>query len=440
MAREMKDSGIEWVGEIPNNWRTCRICAIASTEKESINPKDAPYSLFEEFSMPAYDTGNSPQIVQGENIDSSRTLLRKNAILVNKLNVNKERIWDASISNEHTAVCSSEFVALYPREVLPRYLYYVLKNPRITNYLISLSTGTTNSQRRINPLDIYHCVIPMPHGEIEQHHIVSFLDSKCAEIDKAVEATKASIEEYKKLRQAIITEAVTKGLDPNVEMKDSGIEWIGEIPATWTSMPTKNMFLIGKGLSITKDNLEETGVPTISYGQIHAKYNTGTHLDDRMFRYVNESYLQSNKQSLVHKGCFVFADTSEDLEGCGNCVYADREGEFFAGYHTVTLFPKECEDNKYFAYLFRTNEWRRQIRSVLTEVKVYSVSQKIIRRTSIIIPPESEQKEICSYLDTKCAEIDSLIKSKEKLIEELTAYRKSLIFEYVTGKKEVPAV
>ena len=221
-------------------------------------------------------------------------------------------------------------------------------------------------------------------------------------------------------------------------MKDSGIEWIGEIPATWTSMPTKNMFLIGKGLSITKDNLEETGVPTISYGQIHAKYNTGTHLDDRMFRYVNESYLQSNKQSLVHKGCFVFADTSEDLEGCGNCVYADREGEFFAGYHTVTLFPKECEDNKYFAYLFRTNEWRRQIRSVLTEVKVYSVSQKIIRRTSIIIPPASEQKEICSYLDSKCSEIDSLIKSKEKLIEELTAYRKSLIYEYVTGKKEVP--
>ena len=426
MAREMKDSGIEWIGVIPKHWTTIKLKNThdGMNVGESI---DKEYWEESDGDVVFYTAGLNPITTTYRHFppekytSSNDLLLARNGTPYVYLPIEK------SVYTDH--IIRVKIKDGYSK----KYIMYCLQrsiNAEIVD-TVSIATWSASIWNR-------QC-LPLPSYE-EQKLIASFLDSKCAEIDKAIETTKASIEEYKKLRQAIITEAVTKGLDPDVEMKDSGIEWIGEIPATWTSMPTKNMFLIGKGLSITKDNLEETGVPTISYGQIHAKYNTGTHLDDRMFRYVNESYLQSNKQSLVHKGCFVFADTSEDLEGCGNCVYADREGEFFAGYHTVTLFPKECEDNKYFAYLFRTNEWRRQIRSVLTEVKVYSVSQKIIRRTSIIIPPASEQKEICSYLDSKCSEIDSLIKSKEKLIEELTAYRKSLIYEYVTGKKEVPAV
>ena len=440
MAREMKDSGIEWIGEIPRHWDVRPIknsFSIVSgstpdSDKAEYWEGDIPWITPADFkTIDKYTSGGSRFITEKGYDSCSTNMIPKGSIIFSK------RAPIGSVVINKIDLCTNQgcLSCIKNDKTDSAYFYYLMS---IYDDVFNLfGSGTTFKE--ISATTFGDFILPLP-PLVEQQLVSSFLDSKCAEIDKAIDATKASIEEYRKLRQAIITETVTKGLDPDVEMKDSGIEWIGEIPATWTSMPTKNMFLIGKGLSITKDNLEETGVPTISYGQIHAKYNTGTHLDDRMFRYVNESYLQSNKQSLVHKGCFVFADTSEDLEGCGNCVYADREGEFFAGYHTVTLFPKECEDNKYFAYLFRTNEWRRQIRSVLTEVKVYSVSQKIIRRTSMIIPPASEQKEICSYLDSKCSEIDSLIKSKEKLIEELTAYRKSLIFEYVTGKKEVPAV
>ena len=440
MAREMKDSGIEWIGEIPRHWDVRPIknsFSIVSgstpdSDKAEYWEGDIPWITPADFkTIDKYTSGGSRFITEKGYDSCSTNMIPKGSIIFSK------RAPIGSVVINKIDLCTNQgcLSCIKNDKTDSAYFYYLMS---IYDDVFNLfGSGTTFKE--ISATTFGDFILPLP-PLVEQQLVSSFLDSKCAEIDKAIDATKASIEEYRKLRQAIITETVTKGLDPDVEMKDSGIEWIGEIPATWTSMPTKNMFLIGKGLSITKDNLEETGVPTISYGQIHAKYNTGTHLDDRMFRYVNESYLQSNKQSLVHKGCFVFADTSEDLEGCGNCVYADREGEFFAGYHTVTLFPKECEDNKYFAYLFRTNEWRRQIRSVLTEVKVYSVSQKIIRRTSMIIPPASEQKEICSYLDSKCSEIDSLIKSKEKLIEELTAYRKSLIYEYVTGKKEVPAV
>ena len=442
MAREMKDSGIEWLGYVPKAWVVRQLKSCVNVLRGG-SPRPIDEYLTDDIDglnwIKIGDTEKGKryinsvrQKIKKSGLSKTRQVHRGDLLLTNSMSFG-----EPYILNVDGCIHDGWLVFTDIKEIDKEYLYYFLLSPTCKDQFSITADGGVVQNLNIEKVQSSIILLPVIS---EQHKIVDFLDSKCAEIDKAIEATKASIEEYKKLRQAIITEAVTKGLDPNVEMKDSGIEWIGEIPATWTSMPTKNMFLIGKGLSITKDNLEETGVPTISYGQIHAKYNTGTHLDDRMFRYVNESYLQSNKQSLVHKGCFVFADTSEDLEGCGNCVYADREGEFFAGYHTVTLFPKECEDNKYFAYLFRTNEWRRQIRSVLTEVKVYSVSQKIIRRTSIIIPPASEQKEICSYLDSKCSEIDSLIKSKEKLIEELTAYRKSLIFEYVTGKKEVPAV
>ena len=239
-----------------------------------------------------YDSCSTNMIPKGSIIFSKRAPI--GSVVINKIDLCTNQGCLSCIKNDKTDSA---------------YFYYLMS---IYDDVFNLfGSGTTFKE--ISATTFGDFILPLP-PLVEQQLVSSFLDSKCAEIDKAIDATKASIEEYRKLRQAIITETVTKGLDPDVEMKDSGIEWIGEIPATWTSMPTKNMFLIGKGLSITKDNLEETGVPTISYGQIHAKYNTGTHLDDRMFRYVNESYLQSNKQSLVHKGCFVFADTSEDLE------------------------------------------------------------------------------------------------------------------------------
>ena len=217
-------------------------------------------------------------------------------------------------------------------------------------------------------------------------------------------------------------------------MKDSGIKWIGEIPEEWEVVPFKSYFKLSKGLNITKENLVPNGIPVISYGQIHSKTNTGTAVNADLIRYVPKDFLETNPNCLLSVGSFIFADTSEDKEGCGNAVYVNDETNpfLFAGYHTIIANPKQYIKNKYLAYLFLTDCWRTQIRSVVTGIKVYSINQKCLNASTIICPPLSEQQRIATYLDTKCGEIDELIGIQEKFIEELKSYKQSVITEAVT--------
>lgn len=214
------------------------------------------------------------------------------------------------------------------------------------------------------------------------------------------------------------------------EMKDSGVEWIGEIPANWKIVPLKSLFSFGKGLPITKDNLEDTGIPVISYGQIHAKWNSGVTTHRELLRYVNESYLDTNPQSLVRRGDLIMADTSEDREGCGNCAYVDTDETLFAGYHTIILRSINETDNKYLAYLFLTDSWRSQIRQAVSGVKLFSVSRRILGSVSVIVPDNAD--EIVAYLDDKCAQVNTLIANVQAQIEKLKDYKQSVITEVVT--------
>jgi len=216
------------------------------------------------------------------------------------------------------------------------------------------------------------------------------------------------------------------------ELKDSGIEWIGQIPKEWKIVPFKAYFTTGKGLSFTKADLTPQGHAVVSYGQVHSKVNTGTRLDDTLLRYIPDSITENGDASRMNKGDFIFADTSEDLEGCGNCVYVDRNMELYAGYHSVTAKPKVQYDNKFFAYYFQTPCWRSQIRSRVTGIKVYSISQSIINKTYIFVPPLSIQQKIADYLDKVCGEIDEMVALQETMIEELKAYKQSVITEAVT--------
>ena len=216
------------------------------------------------------------------------------------------------------------------------------------------------------------------------------------------------------------------------EMKHSGIEWIGEIPKEWKVMPFKQKYELGKGLSITKADLVEEGIPVISYGQIHSKGNTGTTIKDELIRYVPDEFLDGNASSLVKKGDIIFADTSEDLDGCGNCVYIDRDITIFAGYHTIIAKYLSSKPNNYLSYLFKTDCWRSQIRSSVNGVKLFSVPQRLLGKTTIIVPSFSEQQKIANYLDKVCGEVDEMIALQEQMIEELKAYKQSVITEAVT--------
>ena len=163
----------------------------------------------------------------------------------------------------------------------------------------------------------------------------------------------------------------------------------------------------------------------------------GTSIKDSLIRFVPELYLKENKQSLVSYGDVIFADTSEDRDGCGNCVFVDRNDTLFAGYHTIIAKNISDYKNNYFSYLFQTDCWRLQIRSLVNGVKLFSIPQKLLSTTSLIVPTQKEQQTIANYLDQKCKDIDELISVKKDKIEKLKAYKKSVIFEYVTGKKQV---
>ena len=215
-------------------------------------------------------------------------------------------------------------------------------------------------------------------------------------------------------------------------MKDSGVEWLGDIPADWSVVNIRKLFSFGKGLSITKEDLRESGQPVVSYGQIHSKLNSGTALTPELIRFVDDDYLQSNPQSLVKRGDFIFADTSEDLAGCGNCVYVDADAPIFAGYHTIILRNKTCADLKYCAFLFQSDAWRKQIREQVTGVKLFSISQKILRATSVLLPPLDEQQRIATFLDDKCARIDSVIEKTRASIEEYKKLKQAVITRAVT--------
>lgn len=222
--------------------------------------------------------------------------------------------------------------------------------------------------------------------------------------------------------------------------KDSGIAWIGEIPEHWEVRRMKSIYNFGKGLNITKADLVDKGISVISYGQIHSKLNTGTCIKDSLIKYVPEIFLENNNASLVKKGDIIFADTSEDLEGCGNCIYIDRDMLLYAGYHTIIAKNISTFINKYFSYLFQTDCWRSQIRKTVNGVKLFSIPQRLLASTDIITPSTQEQQSIATYLDQKCGEIDELITMQEEMITKLQSYKQSVITEAVTKglDKNVP--
>ena len=207
-------------------------------------------------------------------------------------------------------------------------------------------------------------------------------------------------------------------------------DWIDDIPKTWKCIPLKRHFSIGKGLPITKADLIESGIKVISYGQIHAKYNTGVHVDDCLVRFVSPIYLTTNYSSLCSQGDIIVADTSEDREGCGNAVYIDTNEQIFAGYHTIVLHSDN--DNKYLAYLFLSDAWRAQLRKRVQGVKLFSITQKILGQCSVLLPPPLEQRAIVDYLDEKCSKIDEIIAEATASIEEYKDLKQAIIYEAVT--------
>lgn len=426
--RLMKNSKIMWIGEIPEGWDTNNIGNLYSIRNEKVSDKDyEPLSVTKFGIVPQLDTAAKTN--DGDN----RKLVKTGDFVINS---RSDRRGSCGISPMDGSVSLINTV-LSPRgQMNPAFYNWLFHTESFADEFYKWGHGIVDDLWTTRWQEMKRISIIAPPLS-EQQKIADYLDRKCSEIDKMIALEEKIIEELKAYKQSVITEAVTKGLNPDVPMKDSGIEWIGEIPEVWSVLPFKACYRMFKGLNITKDNLTSTGHPVISYGQIHSKQNIGTGINCNLLKFISEDYLSKNPNCLSKEFDLFLADTSEDREGVGNAVFIDTDKPIFAGYHTIIARPLTVTKSKYFAYQLQTDAWRFQLRKEVSGIKVFSISQKLLNKTFIIIPTSKEQKAIADYLDHKCSEIDSLINIKLSKIDSLKDYKKSIIYEYVTGKREV---
>lgn len=319
-------------------------------------------------------------------------------------------------------------------EVCSDYVAYYLSAESVRQFLRLEARGFTRINLKIDRLASQEVLLPKLSV---QRQIVAYLDEKAAAIDARVAVLEKKLAAYRRLKTSVINRAVTRGLDPKAEMKDSGVDWIGKIPAGWEARNLTQCCDFFKGLAITKADLTEFGTPVISYGQIHSKLNIGTHLRPELLRHVPEAIAAADPGSRLKVGDIVFADTSEDVEGCGNCVLIDAEFPVYAGYHAIVARPDESGRSRYLSYLFNAPRWRAQIRAKVAGIKVFSITQRIFKGVSLLLPSVADANAIADYLDAECAKIDKMAELVTREIELYGKLKRSLINEVVTGKRKV---
>lgn len=216
------------------------------------------------------------------------------------------------------------------------------------------------------------------------------------------------------------------------QYKKINVEWPSEIPSHWRMSKLRYIFSFTKGLTITKDNLQEKGVPCVNYGEVHSECGFEVDPTIHTLKYVSEIFLKDNPESLLSKGDFVFADTSEDLDGAGNFTQLISDDLVFAGYHTIIARPLNRINGRFFAYLLDSKELRSQIKNAVKGVKVFSITQEILRNLNIWIPSVEEQLNISNFLDYEIKKIDRLIIKQMKLVERLKEKQQVVISHVVT--------
>lgn len=411
MTREMKNSGVEWIGDIPSEWKYIKIKYIYNIKKAKL-----PSEFFSDNSLAPYLTMDYIRGVS-DNLQYAKDgdYCTENDLLL---------IWDGSNSGEiifnHPCGYAPSTTAILKLKALidEQYAKYYLKFFEVE--LRNNTNGMGIPHIDANFLkNAYILFPPLP----EQKRIADFLDSKVTEIDKIISETKASIENYKKYKQSVITEAVTKGLDKNVPMKDSGIEWIGKIPCEWKINMLSQIFYQHK---CKNKDLQENNLLSLSYGKIKRK---NIDVAEGLLPESFDNYNIIDVNDIVLR----LTDLQNDHKSLRVGIVKEK-GIITSAY--ITLRSKENIDTDYFYYYLHTFDIHKGFYGMGCGVR-QGLNFDELKKLKILYPGAEEQKSIVNFLDNKCAEIDNLISEKEKLITNLEEYKKSLIYEYVTGKKAV---
>ena len=407
--REMKDSNIQWLGQYPKNWKLERIkyCLQDRVEKNSPIRTKSILSLTAKQGVIPYDQkeggGNKPK----EDLTAYR-LAYPGDIVMNSMNI----LSGAVGLSKYFGCVSPVYYMLRPRNKQEDVRYY--------NYIFQ----TRMFQRSLRiPMEKFGGLMIPVAPPSEQKTISDFLDSKCSEIDTISADIQKEIETLEQYRRSVITEAVTKGLNPDVEMKESGIEWVGNIPAHWDVHPLYYYFSERK----KKNYLgQEQNLLSLSYGKVIRKdINTSEGL-------LPDSF---NSYNIIEPGDIVLrlTDLQNDKRSLRTGLVTEH-GIITSAY--VTLKAAKEVVPEYFHYLLHAYDVMKVLYNMGNGVR-QGLNYSELSKMHIVAPPIDEQKNITAYLDSKCEEIESIIASKKQQLTVIDSYKKSLIYEYVTGKKEV---
>lgn len=432
MAREMKNSSIEWIGEMPKEWALSRLKALLLERKEKNDPIQTDFilSLGLNYGIVPYTEKEGGGNKAKENC-SDYKLAYPNDIVMNSMNIISGSVGLSS----YFGCVSPVYYVLFPRNenVDERFYYRMFQTKAFQTSLLGLgngilmkesSNGTFNTVRMRIPMNKLNVLLlPTPSID-EQRRIANYLDIECSEIDSVLDKTRASIEEYKKLKQATISQAVTKGIRPNRQMKDSGSVWFGDVPTEWDMNKLKYQFHIKKEIA------GEEGHTILSITQ------RGIVPKDIS---KNEGQLAENysKYQLVEPGDF--AMNHMDLL-TGWVDISKYNGVTSPDYRVFVLNDAVANSSHYYLYMMQmcySNRIFYGLGQGVSGLGRWRLQADKFLNFVIAVPPTDEQIEIADYLDRKCAEIDILIAKKQQFFTELETYKKSLIYEYVTGKKEM---
>lgn len=424
MTRIMKKSDIAWLGEIPEDWEIGQIGQLYTERKEKVSDTEYP-------PLSVTMKGILPQLNTAAKTDAhdDRKLVRKGDFAINS---RSDRRGSCGISPYDGSVSLINTILTPRGKMHPVYYNWLFHSTMFSDEFYKWGHGIVDDLWTTGWQDMKHISVTVP-SYAEQERIASFLNAECARIDAVIEKTRASIEEYKKLKQAVITQAVTKGIRPNRPMKDSGIEWIGEIPEEWQICKLRYIGSTQNGISKGGEFFGE-GYPFISYGDVYRSITLPTVVSGLVKSTAEEQKLYS-----VMRGDIFFTRTSETIEEVGFSSVCEETipKATFAGFLIRVRPYDDTLDLGYSKYYFRSNHHRFYLVKQMNLVTRASLSQPLLKGMPVLVPGKDEQREIADYLDCRCRTYDDLILKKEQIIAELELYKKSLIYEYITGKKAV---
>lgn len=433
MARKMKDSGIEWIGEIPEGWEVIPIKYLARYNYDTLTESCSPDFEFNYIDIGSVTYGKGITTFQKFKFKDSPSRARR-VVTPGDILISTVRTYLRAIACVNKSsipqIASTGFLVLQAdsSKLPPRFLMYaVLADSFICN-VEAHSVGI--SYPAINASQIVHFKIPLPPST-EQIPLINYLDNHCSKIDVLLSKIHSSIEEYKKLKQAVITQAVTKGVRGEREMEDSGVDWIGKIPTTYSICKLK--YLLKNPL---KYGANESGIP---YSDSLPRYIRITDITpDGNLKYTGKLSLseESAKDYILEDGDILFARSGATV-GKTFIYYQSYGRSAYAGYLIKASLNNKVSPK--FVYYYTCSSlyeiWKN---SIFIQSTIQNIGADRYANLPVPVPKTlQEQEEIADYLDAKCAEIDVLIAKKEQLVKELESYKKSLIYEVVTGKREV---